>query len=99
MLDKLHLETFSEHLNSKFSVRREPSADAVELQLIEAESTGTVPGYEQFSLIFSGPLNSFLEQAIYSFEHDGIGTFEMFIVPIRRDENGFKYQAIINRPL
>jgi hypothetical protein len=100
MLDNLHLETFSEHLNSKFAVKRESSADAVvELQLIEAKRVSKAPGYEQFSLIFNGPLDSYLEQAIYSFEHDGIGTFEMFIVPIGKDEDGFKYQAVVNRPL
>jgi hypothetical protein len=100
MLDKLHLETFSQHLNSKFTVKSESSPNAVELQLIEAESAAKpAPGYEQFSLVFSSPPDSFLEQATYSFEHDGLGTFELFIVPIRRDEDGFKYQAVINRPL
>ena len=99
MLDNLHLETFSEHLQSKFSVRREPSADPVELQLVEAQIAGQAPGYEQFSLIFSGPQAPFLEQAIYSFAHDSLGTFDMFIVPVQRDADGFKYQAIINRPI
>jgi hypothetical protein len=97
MLENLHLESFSEHVNSKFSVKRE-SAGAVELQLVEAQSVGANPAYEQFSLLFRGPLNSFLEQSIYSFEHDDLGTFEMFIVPVRQDKNGFQYQSIINRP-
>jgi hypothetical protein len=98
MLENLHLETFSEHLNSKFSVKRE-AADAIELQLIETRSVGSAPGYEQFSLLFRGPLDPLLEQAIYSFEHGELGAFEMFIVPVRRDQEGFQYQAIINRPL
>jgi hypothetical protein len=97
MLENLHLETFSEQLNSKFLVRRE-TGTGVELQLIEAGNIGTpTPEHEQFSLLFRGPLDSFLEQAIYSFEHDKIGTFEMFIVPVRREQEGFLYQAIINR--
>ena len=99
MLENLHLESFSEQLNSKFSVKRE-TGPATELQLIEAGNVGqAAPGHEQFSLVFRGSLDSFLEQAIYSFEHDKIGAFEMFIVPVRRDQEGFLYQAIINRPV
>lgn len=99
MLENLHLEIFSEHLNSKFSIKRE-TGPAIELQLVEAGNAGkAAPGYEQFSLVFRGPLDSFLEQAIYSFEHDKIGTFELFIVPIKQDQEGFLYQAIINRPV
>jgi hypothetical protein len=98
MLENLHLETFSEHVGSEFTIKRE-SADAVKLQLIEAQQVGSAPGYEQFSLLFRGPQDSFLTQSIYSFEHDAIGTFEMFIVPTKREEDGFQYQAIINRPL
>jgi hypothetical protein len=99
MLENLHLETFSEHLNSNFSIGR-GEAGATELQLIEAQSVGTAaPGYEQFSLIFRGPLDSFLEQAIYRFTHVALGTFEMFIVPVQKNQDGFIYQSIINRPL
>jgi hypothetical protein len=98
MLENLHLEQFSQHLNSKFSARREPAV-AVELQLVEAQSTGSTPGYEQFSLLFRGPLNHLLEQSTYSFEHAEIGTFDMFIVPIKQDQEGLYYQAIINRPI
>lgn len=100
MLEKLHLESFSEHLNSNFSVGRGDDGGATELQLIEAQSVGqAAPGYEQFSLLFSGPLDSFLEQTIHTFEHDALGTFEMFIVPVQKTQDGFIYQSIINRPL
>lgn len=98
MLENLHLETFSQHLNSKFSIRREPG-DTVALQLIEAKKLGSNPELEQFSLLFLGPSEAFLQQSIYRFEHDQIGSFEMFIVPIKKVEAGFQYEAIINRPL
>ncbi|HEX8772060.1 MAG TPA: hypothetical protein VF735_00555 [Pyrinomonadaceae bacterium] len=99
MLENLHLETFSEHLNSNFSVGR-GEAVATELQLIEAHNVGkAAPGYEQFSLLFRGPLDSFLEQTIYTFKHDALGTFDMFIVPVQKNQDGFIYESIINRPL
>jgi hypothetical protein len=97
MLDNMHLEEFSQQLNSNFLIKREPAGAAVEVQLIEAQSIGSTPGYEQFSLLFRGPANSYLEQSTYSFEHERLGTFEIFIVPVRREVDGFYYQAIINR--
>jgi Domain of unknown function (DUF6916) len=98
MLENLNLETFSQHLNSKFSVKHE-SGGTVELQLIEAKKSGSLEGYEQFSLLFLGPPDAFLPQAIYSFEHERLEPFEMFIVPVKRLPDGFHYEAIINRQL
>jgi hypothetical protein len=98
MLENLNLETFSQHLNSKFSVKQE-SGGTVEVQLIEAKKTGSVPNYEQFALLFLGPPNAFLPQSTYSFEHEGLEAFELFIVPVKRLADGFHYEAIIIRAL
>ncbi|HEX8137433.1 MAG TPA: hypothetical protein VF544_07570 [Pyrinomonadaceae bacterium] len=98
MLENLNLEKFSQHLNSKFIVKHE-SGTTIELKLIEAKPLNKVPTYEQFSLLFLGPQNAFLPQAIYSFEHEQLEPFEMFIVPIKQVAEGFHYEAIINRPL
>ena len=98
MLEDLHLETFSQHLNSKFSVEREAAAP-LELELIEARDLGSTPRHEQFSLMFRGPLDSPLAQNVYSFEHQQLGAFEVFIVPIGRDQNGLNYEAVFNRQL
>ena len=40
---------------------------------------------------------AFLPQAIHRFNHDQLGAFELFIVPIRRDDPGFYYEAVFNR--
>jgi hypothetical protein len=96
-MENLTLENFSQHLNSKFSINVE-GADAIGLELVEAEDLGSTPGHEQFSIVFRGPLDRPLPQALYSFEHDGLKKFELFIVPIRKDQNGIYYEAIFNRP-
>jgi hypothetical protein len=47
-----------------------------------------------FAIVFLGPPSPILPQRIYRFEHDGIGAIEIFIVPIGRDDDGVRYEAI-----
>ena len=39
----------------------------------------------------------FLDQGVRDFSHDQMGQFELFIVPIRQDAQGFYYEAVFNR--
>jgi hypothetical protein len=52
-------------------------------------------GMERFSLYFVGP-ESYLEQKIYSVEHEQMGVFDLFLVPVGHDQNGFRYEAVFN---
>jgi len=91
----LNFETFAAQINTTFLVK--PAADlTVELRLIESNDK-SVSGQEMFSLIFRGPEETFLPQHIYQIEHDRIGSFDLFIVPVGRDEGGYRYEAIFNR--
>ena len=47
-----------------------------------------------FSLLFLGPRDPILPQRIYRFDDEQLGAFEMFIVPIGRDDRGVEYEAI-----
>ena len=70
-------------------------AGPVPLRLAAAGSladSGRVGG--AFRLIFLGPLDPVLPQAIYLFSGDGVDPFEIFIVPVGSDENGTLYEAI-----
>lgn len=46
-----------------------------------------------FRLEFVGPSDPVLPQAIYSFANAG-NVFDIFIVPVARDANGVRYEAI-----
>jgi hypothetical protein len=85
--------TFAGHLNSTFRVRHEPTT---ELELVEV-TDGSAGDHINFSLQFRGPLQPVLLQQIYQVEHDGLGRFDLFIVPIRRDAHGLYYEAVFNR--
>jgi len=104
-LDQLSFDQFHALLNTKFRVDS-GSNQLLELELIEttqkkqnrpAAVSANHENYEQFSLMFTGPADQFLEQKIYTFTNDQLGTFQLFIVPIRRDQGKLYYEAAFNR--
>lgn len=89
---------FSKHVGSKFLLKLEPQA--IELELVEVK--GYLPGpsdqtgMERFSAFFSGPRETRLPQHVYPLSHESMGEFEIFLVPIAADEQGFRYEAVFN---
>lgn len=92
-LETLTAEDFRNNLGTSFllaagSPESAPSA-AVEVELVEvSEPAASGPGTFRapFSLLFHGPIKPVMPQAIYRLEHERLGTFELFIVPIGPDE-------------
>ena len=99
-LNEMTYATFAALLHSRFRVQTGESTP-VELELVEATTQQTGPAQVQpgnFSLIFAGPQAAFLVQRTYLFEHEKLGAFHLFIVPIGKDQFGFRYEAVFNRP-
>jgi hypothetical protein len=66
----------------------------IDLTLDRAEQLPVVDrAGSAFRLEFLGPVDPVLPQAIYPFRL-GDDAFEMFIVPIARDQEGTRYEAI-----
>ena len=92
---------FSQHVNTKFRLDVD-RAEPVELELIEVKSyanknkPGEQPGMERFSLFFRSPLDIFLPQATYSLSHEKMGSLDIFLVPLGREETGYSYEAVFN---
>jgi L-ascorbate metabolism protein UlaG (beta-lactamase superfamily) len=99
MNNELTLETFSDLLNTKFQVTLDTPGQ-VDLELAEVknhrgedhEQDGTV----QFSLFFTGSTDFFLPQGTYQLGHERMEGFDIFLVPIGRNEHAFRYQAVFN---
>ena len=86
--------TFSEHVNTPFRVNY--GSATMDLELTEV-SDYSDDHQIRFSLVFRGPHEPLLPQQIYPFEHDQLGAFDLFIVPVGRDEEGLQYEAVFNR--
>jgi hypothetical protein len=98
---ELVFETFNDLVGMPFTLT---DADGVQVPLVlDSALPLTRRGHPEhlrspFSLIFSGPAAPFCPQAIYGFNHDAVGSFEMTIVPIGQlpESKGFLYQALFN---
>jgi hypothetical protein len=93
-LSRLHHRTFVPHVNSLFHVTH--AGYKMPLLLTET-TTSTLPSGETFSLRFRGSARFALEQGTYRFEHNGLGAFDLFIVPGAATKTTQHYRAIINR--
>lgn len=80
-----------------------PGAGAVSLELTTvtpprvSEASGAGARHESFSLFFDGPADRPLAQRTYSFEHERLGRFDLFIVPVGNERGRLQYQAVFNR--
>jgi len=101
--DQLTFARFSEVLNTPFQVRLDPTR-TLELRLVEASALrpplqGGAGGqkFESFSIVFEGPEDPMLPQATYCLEHEQMGRFDLFMVPIGKEKQFIRYQALFNR--
>ena len=96
MDDSLTYEALTQNLNTKFHVAAD-DAGPLDLELAEISDLKQVKNQEEFAVVFRGPLDQFLGQGMRSFDHEKLGQFELFIVPIKQDDKGYYYEAIFNR--
>ena len=90
MLEDLTIDDFRPLLNERFRITPD-GAKSFEVELVEVTEIPREPGGRTpFSLVFQGGPNPPLPQAIYRVEHDGLGSMEIFLVPIAVD----RYEAV-----
>jgi hypothetical protein len=96
----LNRESFSRHLNTKFSFAHK-QLQGVSVKLIEVNDltpkTMAAAGKECFAVVFIGPSNASLRQETYAVTHESLGRFDMLVVPIASHSEGVYYEAIFNR--
>lgn len=96
-MELLMLDTFAGCLNETFQVSF--SDGELDFTLVEATPLPmTMPGAARapFSLVFRNSSIIVFPQMIYRMRHARAGNFEIFLVPIGQDRDGFLYQAIFN---
>jgi hypothetical protein len=99
MVASLTEKEFSQHVNSKFRVNV-GAESGVDLELVEVKGymrkENEQTGMERFSIYFQGPGEPHLPQKLYTFQHDQMGEFDLFVVPVGKTEKGFRYEAVFN---
>lgn len=95
----LTFDLFETRVGEQFVVSAE-GVPAVAMELVEAteatEHGGTGPEGQQrlqFSLLFAGPFDPLLPQAVYAIDHDALGRLELFLVPAGPDDGAMRYSA------
>jgi hypothetical protein len=104
MLEHLHAATFGAQLHTQFSILL-ASPPVVDVELVEVTERGSADSrqpaaavrQERFSIVFRGPRERPLGQGTYQMQHDHLGAFELFLVPIGQDHTGVYYEAVFNR--
>jgi Domain of unknown function (DUF6916) len=96
--------SFSAHLNTDFRIHigllKVVDLKLVEVKHSEQPSKSSLPAMtkqEGFSILFVAPRGLVLQQGTYKVEHEQMGTFDLFIVPMRKNKKGQYYEAIFNR--
>ena len=91
--------TFTPYVNTVFRIYPDTSK-TVKTTLVSVADIGPMPdknraGRECFVLNFRG--SEPLRQSTYRIEHDVLGRFDLFLVPVGKNRKGRYYQAVINR--
>ena len=95
MSDLLHISDFNPHQHTIFRVN-EPTQMELELESVEDHSNAKV---EQFSLFFSGPASTWLQQGTYKLHHAALSEQELFLVPLGPRGEKMIYQSVFARLL
>lgn len=100
MVENFDASTFSGRGGEPFRLLGDDGS-TLDLELVSVTPGSLLPNdagrrRAPFSIVFRGPLEPSLPQRTYGFEHDELGSFELFIVPIGPDGAGMQYQAVFS---
>ena len=96
MTEHLTRDDFAKQLNTAFQVYFTPEKVS-EAELIEVTEAQQRIRQDSFSLLFLLPPEVPIEQGNYTIEHPALATFDLFLVPISKSNEGVKFEAVFNR--
>ena len=91
----LRLEDFAGSVGERFEARAGEVVVTLELQAAQPVRAPSVREGSPFVLHWLGPPEPVLPQAIYEIRR-GEEAYEIFIVPVGRNEQGVLYEAVFN---
>src|SRR2546429_9515531 len=96
MVGQFAQAAFLENLDAKSRWLIE-GGEPLELELIEVSELKTARRQEMFSIVLRCRSDRVLPQRIYRLENSSMGQLDLFLVPIRKDDQGVYYEAVFNR--
>jgi hypothetical protein len=98
MTQELTRDDYAANLNTDFVVNFTPEFK-VTMKLIEA--TEEVERFRQraYSLLFQAPEDTPIAQGMLQVEHEKLGKFELFMVPVGKDDRGVLFESLFNKLL
>lgn len=92
-------EEFRQHLNTPFRLQVN-APKPIDLTLVGVESRPSEAteqqGMERFSVFFLGSPEFLLPQSTYRVAHPEMGEFDVFLVAIGKEADGYRYEAVYN---
>lgn len=92
-------EEFKQHLNTPFRVQVN-APKPIDLTLVAVESRPSESteqqGMERFSVFFLGSPEFLLPQTTYRLTHPQMGEFDIFLVAVGKEPEGYRYEAVYN---
>ena len=91
-------EAFAAALDTEFTMNLE-AAETMPLKLVQYQVPLLNAVQECFSLLFHAPLHAPSAQSLRTLQHETLGELEIFLVPVKKTEEGLFYEAVFNRLL
>jgi hypothetical protein len=92
-------EEFRQHVNTPFRLQVN-APKPIDLTLVAVESRPSEAteeqGMERFSVFFLGSPEFLLPQSIYRVAHPAMGEFDLFLVAVGKETDGYRYEAVYN---
>lgn len=89
---------FLENLDSDFRATLDDGR-SIDFHLFKLETTISNKVQDAFSILFRAPSDAPPEQGTFHLEHGVLGSFDLFLVPIKQKEDGLYFEAVFNRLL
>jgi hypothetical protein len=86
---------FAENLNSTFDLQH-PHWGSVTVELIHVSELRETSRQRMYSLVFRGPLEQPFQQGLFRISNEKMGNGDLFLVPIAREADGYRYEAVFN---
>ncbi len=97
-MSELTKEFFAARVGQAFSVAL-GNGESLDVELVHLREGRSTPRQEVWAVEFRGPRALYLPQGTYTLSQPGVETFELFLVPVDQDSQGYYYESVFNRLL